>query len=70
MVRARSAAFTRHGHGRRPRTGAIDELRLHIATAVLGAGEPLLTGRDDLNLEQVSAVQRELVAHVTYRVVR
>ncbi|WP_104089787.1 MULTISPECIES: hypothetical protein [unclassified Cryobacterium] len=70
MVRARSAAFTRHGHGRRPSTGATDELRLHIATAVLGASEPLLTGRDDLNLEQVSAVQRELVAHVIYRVVR
>ncbi|WP_174774959.1 hypothetical protein [Cryobacterium flavum] len=62
MVRARSAAFTRHGHERRPSTGAIDELRLHIATAVLGAGEPLLTGLDDLTLEQVSAV--------TYRVVR
>ncbi|WP_105034632.1 dihydrofolate reductase family protein [Cryobacterium aureum] len=50
--------------------GLIDELRLHIATAVLGAGEPMLEGLDDLNLEQISAVQRELVTHVTYRVVR
>lgn len=50
--------------------GLIDELRLHVATAVLGAGEPLLTGLDELNLKQIVSVQRELVTHVTYRVVR
>ena len=50
--------------------GLIDELRLHIAPAVLRAGEPLLAGLDDLKLEKLSSVERELVTHVTYRVVR
>ena len=50
--------------------GLIDELRLHIAPAVLRAGEPLLAGLDDLKLEKLSSLERELVTHVTYRVVR
>jgi dihydrofolate reductase len=49
--------------------GLIDELRLHIAPVVLVSGESLLTGLDDLKLEQVSSVEKELVTHVTYRVV-
>ena len=48
--------------------GLIDELRLHIAQVVLGAGEQLLEGLDDVRLEQVSEVENELVTHVTYRV--
>jgi dihydrofolate reductase len=47
--------------------GLLDELRLHIAPVELGEGEPLLTGLD-VNLEQVSSVENELVNHVTYRV--
>ena len=50
-------------------TGLIDELRLHIAPVVQVTGERLLAGLDDLTLEQVSSVERELVTHVTYRVV-
>jgi dihydrofolate reductase len=50
--------------------GLIDELRLHVAQMVQGSGEPLLTGLDDITLHQVSAVENELVTHVTYRVVR
>ncbi|SEN30609.1 dihydrofolate reductase family protein [Cryobacterium luteum] len=49
--------------------GLIDELRLHVASAVLRAGEPLLVGLDDLKLEKISSVPRQLVTHVTYRVV-
>ena len=48
--------------------GLIDELRLHIAQVVQGAGEQLLEGLDDVRLEQVSEVENELVTHVTYRV--
>ena len=48
--------------------GLIDELRLHIATAVLRAGEPLLAGQDDLKLEKLSSVERQLATHFTYRV--
>ena len=48
--------------------GLIDELRLHIAQVVLGVGEQLLEGLDDVKLEQVSEVENELVTHVTYRV--
>ena len=48
--------------------GLVDELRLHIATAVLVAGEPLLAGLDDLKLEKLRSVERQLVTHVTYRV--
>ena len=48
--------------------GLIDELRLHIAQVVLGVGEQLLEGLDDVRLEQVSEVENELVTHVTYRV--
>jgi dihydrofolate reductase len=50
--------------------GLIDELRLHVAPVLQVTGEPLLTGLDDLTLQQVSSVERDLVTHVTYRVVR
>ncbi|WP_104163549.1 dihydrofolate reductase family protein [Cryobacterium sp. N22] len=49
--------------------GLIDELRLHVAQVVLGAGEPLLEGLDDVKLHEVSTTENELVTHVTYRVV-
>lgn len=47
--------------------GLIDELRLHIAPVVLGAGERLFEGVGDLPLEPVAVSRTDLVTHVTYR---
>ncbi|RKS73064.1 dihydrofolate reductase [Actinomadura pelletieri DSM 43383] len=48
--------------------GLIDELRLHIAPIVLGAGERLFTDVGDLALEPTAVSHTALVTHVTYRV--
>ncbi|MET9338816.1 MULTISPECIES: dihydrofolate reductase family protein [unclassified Nonomuraea] len=50
--------------------GLIDELRLHIAPVILGAGERLLEGAGSVDLEPVHVSGTGLVTHVTYRVVR
>jgi len=50
--------------------GLLDELYLHIVPVILGAGERLLDGVGDLELEQVKVVASDAVTHVKYRVVR
>ncbi|XRQ14149.1 dihydrofolate reductase family protein [Actinomadura welshii] len=50
--------------------GLIDELRLHIAPIVLGAGEQLFDGVGDIGLEPVAVSGTGLVTHVTYRPTR
>jgi dihydrofolate reductase len=47
--------------------GLIDELRLHVAPVILGAGERLLTDVGDVALEQLGG---GLVTHLNYRVLR
>ena len=50
--------------------GAIDELRLHIAPVLLGAGERLFEGVGNHNLERSALRGTDLVTHVTYRAAR
>lgn len=78
MVQAREAAGTANvaiaGGAQTVRqylsAGLIDELRLHVVPEVLGAGERLLDGVDDLSLEQLAVSGTDLVAHLSYRVAR
>src|SRR3954447_9606437 len=49
--------------------GLLDELQLHIAPVVLGAGERLLEDVGDPTLEPVEVVHSPAVTHVKYRVV-
>ena len=48
--------------------GLIDELRLHIAPLMLGAGTRLFDGVPPLDLEQVSSRATSSVTHLIYRV--
>jgi dihydrofolate reductase len=48
--------------------GAIEELRLHVAPLVLGAGERLFEGVGEIALEPLSVGGSALVTHVNYRV--
>jgi dihydrofolate reductase len=50
--------------------GLLDELYLHIAPVVLGAGERLLENVGDPVLEPVKVVASPAATHVKYRVVR
>ena len=50
--------------------GLIDELRLHIAPILLGAGERPLDGVTNLTLEPTEVRGTSLVTHVRYRVLR
>ena len=47
--------------------GHIDELRLHVAPVVLGAGVPLFRGLPGLSFEVVSSRSTSLVDHLTLR---
>jgi dihydrofolate reductase len=48
--------------------GLLDELRLHIAPTVIGAGSRLFEGVPPLDLEPISVRGTSRVTHVTYRV--
>lgn len=47
--------------------GLIDELRLHVAPVVLGAGERLFTGVGSFDLEPAAVTSTDMVTHLTYR---
>jgi dihydrofolate reductase len=48
--------------------GLIDEIRLHVAPLMLGAGTRLFDGVPPLNLEQVESRGAKSVTHLLYRV--
>ncbi len=50
--------------------GAIDELRLHVAPLLLGAGERLFDGVGDVTLEPLDVSGTAMVTHLRYRVHR
>jgi len=50
--------------------GLLDELRLHVAPCILGAGERLFDGVTPQRLERVAVRAASLVTHITYRPVR
>ena len=50
------------------RAGQLDELYLHIAPIVLGAGERLLEGVGDPKLTPVEVIASPSVTHVRYRI--
>jgi dihydrofolate reductase len=50
--------------------GLLDELYLHIAPVILGAGERLLEDVGDPTLEPVKVVGSPATTHIKYRVVR
>jgi dihydrofolate reductase len=48
--------------------GLIDELRLHVTPALVGAGERLLDGINGVRLEQQGSFGTQAVTHLSYRV--
>jgi dihydrofolate reductase len=51
-------------------TGLVDELRIHLAPIILGAGTPLFKGGESVPLVQSSVRVSRQATHLTYRLVR
>jgi dihydrofolate reductase len=49
--------------------GLIDELRLHVVPLIIGKGERLFEGVENITLEPLEVTNNDLVTHLRYRVV-
>ncbi len=54
------------------RAGLVDEIQIHIANILLGAGRPLFAniGEKQIRLERTQVVATPAVTHLRYRVLR
>lgn len=54
------------------KAGQVDEMQLHIANILLGAGRPLFAdiGDDQIKLERIQIVPTPLATHIRYRIIR
>lgn len=54
------------------KAGLVDEMRIHVANVLMGAGRPLFAniGDEQIKLERIDAVPTPHATHLTYRVVK
>ncbi len=54
------------------KTGLVDEMQLHVANILLGAGRPLFAdiGAAQIKLERIEAVPTPTTIHLKYRVIK
>jgi dihydrofolate reductase len=54
------------------KAGWVDEMEIHVANVLLGAGRPLFAnlGEKPIKLERIRAIATPAVTHLRYRVVK
>lgn len=54
------------------KAGLVDEMRIHVANVLMGAGRPLFAniGDEQIKLERIDVVPTPHATHLTYRVVK